>query len=359
MLVQALALILGRADFRKAYLANKYQRDSSSIRLPSHVSERHHEAFPSFFAEHVQPLVQDFETLRLQQLAVYQKRLRGLLLFFICSLLLLLWLWHSVWQHFFQFALFFAFAANAIFYSWSKKPIAEFRGGIKLAIFPKLLAYFGEDFRYSAIPTWSLNQLTGFGILPDFDRQQTEDQLDGYYQHVHFRMMEAHLLESSEDSEGRQRERTVFNGFLMLFNFNKSFAGRTVIQKDQGVLSKWFKGSSDGLERVRLEDPQFESLFDVFSTDQIEARYLLTPSFMERLLSLSKVFGGKRAAKSICCSFFNHQLLLMVDNASDRFATSSIFEQITFEHETATLFNELNEVFAVIDTLQLHNKTGV
>ena len=37
---------------------------------------------------------------------------------------------------------------------------------------------------------------------------------------------------------------------------------------------------------MKLENPDFEKTFDVYSTDQIEARYLLSPSMMERLLAL-------------------------------------------------------------------------
>ena len=33
----------------------------------------------------------------------------------------------------------------------------------------------------------------------------------------------------------------------------------------------------------------FESEFEVYSTDQVEARYLLTPRFMERVLEFSKL----------------------------------------------------------------------
>jgi hypothetical protein len=40
-------------------------------------------------------------------------------------------------------------------------------------------------------------------------------------------------------------------------------------------------------QQVALEDPRFEAVYDVWSTDQIAARALLTPAFMERLLALS------------------------------------------------------------------------
>ena len=43
----------------------------------------------------------------------------------------------------------------------------------------------------------------------------------------------------------------------------------------------FFDGSS-----VKLENPEFEKLFSVYSHDQIEARYILTPKMMENLTAL-------------------------------------------------------------------------
>jgi hypothetical protein len=41
------------------------------------------------------------------------------------------------------------------------------------------------------------------------------------------------------------------------------------------------------MEPVRLEDPRFEGQYEVYSTNQIEARALLTPAFMERFMALA------------------------------------------------------------------------
>jgi hypothetical protein len=38
------------------------------------------------------------------------------------------------------------------------------------------------------------------------------------------------------------------------------------------------------LQEVQLEDPAFAECFDVYATDQVEARYILSPAMMQRLL---------------------------------------------------------------------------
>lgn len=61
--------------------------------------------------------------------------------------------------------------------------------------------------------------------------------------------------------------------------------------KDSGWLNLFKKIGRP--ERVKLEDVSFERQFEVFSDNQIEARYLLTTAFMERMSEVKKAFQGK------------------------------------------------------------------
>ena len=44
------------------------------------------------------------------------------------------------------------------------------------------------------------------------------------------------------------------------------------------------KMAHGGRDVVKLEDPEFEKEFVVYAHDQVEARYVLSPSLMRRLL---------------------------------------------------------------------------
>ena len=68
---------------------------------------------------------------------------------------------------------------------------------------------------------------------------------------------------------------------------NKNFSGQTI------VVPKYINYNARNNEEVILEDTNFRKLNNVYSTDQIEARYLLTPSFMERIKSIGKIFAQK------------------------------------------------------------------
>lgn len=99
----------------------------------------------------------------------------------------------------------------------------------------------------------------------------------------------------------------------------------------------------------------FEKQFEVYSNNQVEARYLLTTSFMERLLRLSDLLGSNH----IQCSFYDDKLLLMVPSSYNRFETSSIYVPATFVGDINTILSEMKLIFEIIDILKLNQRIGL
>ncbi|MGH1352621.1 MAG: DUF3137 domain-containing protein, partial [Methyloligellaceae bacterium] len=95
--------------------------------------------------------------------------------------------------------------------------------------------------------------------------------------------------------------------------------------------------------------------FEVYSNSQTEARYILTPTFMEQLLKLRILF----ASDNIRCSFYNNRLLLMIPCRKDRFEPASIFQPATFIEEIKMILAEMEAIFKIIETLKLNQKNGL
>ena len=79
-------------------------------------------------------------------------------------------------------------------------------------------------------------------------------------------------------------------------------------------------GRKTGCYYAFLQGIEEENL-PVFSDDQIEARYLLTTGFMERMLRLRDLYNGK----SIRFCFEQNHLLLAIPNGRDMFEAASFF----------------------------------
>ncbi len=117
----------------------------------------------------------------------------------------------------------------------------------------------------------------------------------------------------------------VFHGLFFHLDFNKTIRGRTVVQP--AGTESWRGGSRADLTRVALEDPEFEKAFDVFSSNQVEARYILTPLLMERIVEI-----GRKTGKPIFVAFAGSSAYVAVHYGRALFepsiATSTSFESL-------------------------------
>jgi hypothetical protein len=148
-----------------------------------------------------------------------------------------------------------------------------------------------------------------YQVKPDsFDG---DDLVEGRLGDVDLRFSELvvdHVVRSREKSE----RRTAFKGLFFAADFHKDFAGFTIVRpRRPRVLGTYVSRASHAekmnaglaftehlmgtgwspkstrhgtLQKVELEDPEFAEHFDVYATDQVEARYILSPAMMQRLL---------------------------------------------------------------------------
>lgn len=135
-----------------------------------------------------------------------------------------------------------------------------------------------------------------------YDRYNGDDYVSGRIGETDLSFSELHTEYKTEsrDSKGRKTTHwhTIFRGIFFAADFHKHFAGTTYVLPDraQNLLGDWLGqglqalASSHG-EIVKLEDPRFEQAFVTYASDQQEARYILTPSLMERMLALRERFG--------------------------------------------------------------------
>lgn len=217
----------------------------------------------------------------------------------------------------------------------------------KRLIVEPVAAQFNLLFDAEPGPQNSVVDLHEAGLIPSWDRAGFEDRLDGTRNGIDFQFFEAHLEERrrTTDSKGRTRTRwvTVFRGQCLRFEFHKAFQGRTLVLRDAGILNV-FRGVR-GLEQVKLESNVFEKAFQVFSDDQVEARFLLTPDLMQRLINLEKVFHGGK----LRCAFQDGELLIAVEGG-DLFEPGSLFTPLDNPDRVRELLDDFAAIFNLIDS---------
>jgi len=225
-----------------------------------------------------------------------------------------------------------------------------FRFSIKQYLVPKVCDFAGLAF--TARPTsFPFNLFDDADFLPNHDRKVWEDGISGTHEDVSFSLVETKLQKRHRSDNGSDSWRTRWRGMFFLLEFPKPFHGRTVVTREKGAMSKLFSGKP--ADNVRLEDPRFEKLFEAYSTDQVEARYLLTPTFMERVVALASMVG-KDSPEFV---FVDNRLGIAVKSSKNRFEGGSILTPMQDRKRVDDLVLELSLIFHTIDTLQINMKT--
>ena len=119
------------------------------------------------------------------------------------------------------------------------------------------------------------------------------------------------------------------------------------------LLNNYLK--SKNLQSVKLEDLNFDKRFSVYSKDQIEARYLVTPTFMERLNNLKIKF----ATNKIKCAFFNSQILFAIPSDKDLFEFGTFYRSLRNKQKVKEFYDEIMAIYNMIDYFKLSEKTGL
>ena len=104
-----------------------------------------------------------------------------------------------------------------------------------------------------------------------------------------------------------------------------------------------------------MEDVVFEKEFEVYSQNQIEARYLLTTAFMERMLKLKELYKGKK----IQFSFQDSKVLIAINTKKNMFEPCTLLKTNLRQAQVYKVFEQFMTIFSVVDMLKLHQKIGM
>jgi hypothetical protein len=184
----------------------------------------------------------------------------------------------------------------------------------KNQVMPELLAFLFERFEY--IPRQKIaGSVLEKSLLLPYPVRTIEGE-----DFMRFKLGETMIMFCETKASNTENAR--FTGIFISASFNKYFKSATILLPSR--FSYFFQKTTQqlvsGFQIVKLEDVAFSRKFTVISTDQVEARYILTPGFMQRLLDYRK-----KIRKAASFSFVDNHLYCAIPNYKN------LFEPALFE----------------------------
>jgi len=185
------------------------------------------------------------------------------------------------------------------------------------------------------------------------------DYFEGLQNNFHGSKLKV-LQEETSSSKGKTETKIteLFNGYLFVADFNKNFQGETFVMPD---ISRSLMGEVSGelmneyihrknTQLVQLENPDFEKMFAVYSTDSVEARYILSTKLVERITTLKNTFY-----QDIYISFINNKMYVAIKSEDALFAPD-IFTRVDDETFLEKQFNYLQSLLTIPEQFDLKTK---
>lgn len=304
--------------------------------------------FRTFYEQELSPLLQPIEAKRktVKQLGLWGFLVTGLFVLFVV-------LSNGAAGAVYGVMAIMCFVAGIVIWVSYTKQNRAFRATFKEHVVRTLIRHVDADLRYEPGKCIDKRDYKASGLFQTSpDRYTGDDYLEGVHDKTSFCCSELHT-EFKVNTGKSTHWQTIFKGLFFIGDFNKHFAGRTYVWTENdpqlNFMSRIFSSFARELEKVKLESAAFERRFVVYSTDQVEARYILTPSFMERVVRLYNMQGG-----GVSLSFVHTKINVALSIKEDLFEPA-IFNANTFsrlEKFRATVLL----IYEIIDELRLNDR---
>lgn len=236
---------------------------------------------------------------------------------------------------------------------------SAFKKAFKQEVVGAVVSNYHEGFSYQAESGISKSVFKGSQLFKQgIDRYRSEDYVRGKWGKTEFDFSEVHAEYKTESGSGKNRRtqwHTIFKGVFFIADFHKEFRTRTIVLPDTAEKMFGFLGRKlqdwnfSRPDVIRLEDPDFEREFCVYGDDQVEARYILSPALMHRILLLKRKFGDK-----VFLSFLNSKVYIALSSSKNRFEPK-LREAIDM-NLVREFKQDLDVIVGIVDDLNLNTR---
>jgi len=251
--------------------------------------------------------------------------------------------------------------------AWYAKYFKGFKDGFKETIISKIVAFVHPDLIYDKGGVVPECEFAASHLFAESaDRYQGDDLVRGLIGDTAIQCSEIwvqkietirdHSKPAGASHRTRKKSYPVFNGLFFVADFNKTFNGVTVVLPDKAQKLLGDMGQAlqalnvHNGELIKLEDPEFEKMFVVYGQDQVEARYILSTSLMQRITAFQK-----KHQRPMRLSFAGNKLYVAIPFDRELFEPSLMDTLLDFSQVQA-YYDDVRLVIDIVEALNLNRR---
>ena len=255
----------------------------------------------------------------------------------------------------------------------------EFFERFKNEVMPAAVASTGEKLTYSFESTIDKELFQRTYLVDErIDKFYVEDMIEGKFGPVKFRCSEvragkmvlsakkvagevaegclAALLDmffglgdddGSNDEYDTHKYVKCFHGLLVISDFHKSFEGSVLLRPKGATVSEQVKSTHHA---VAIGDVNFDNKYDVYTTDKVLARYVLSPYLIQQIDLLDD-----HCPDALLASFLNGRMCLGLPQEKDLFE-ASFYKGVPDISAFEELVQEIEVIARVLDHLDQNTR---
>lgn len=242
----------------------------------------------------------------------------------------------------------------------------NFYAKYKSVMLPEIIKHSAKNVDYFAGNYIAQNVFESSGLFPaqTIWSYKGSDLIKGKSDKTVFEFSQLHVMRKEVRQSNGKTEVSIsdlFKGIFYTADFNKNFSGETYVVPDVarelfgGYLGESLNKSVGGVNRpetqlVYMEDVEFEKQFAVFASDQQEARYILSPSLMQKITGLKSKFNN-----DMYLAFRNGSVYIGIESMNDFFAPN-LFGNIDDYETIEKHYLLLKNMFDIAEELGLNTR---
>lgn len=218
---------------------------------------------------------------------------------------------------------------------------------------------FFDNARYMGTFGFTQHKVKEFDLYELGNEFQSEDQLTGDYQGVHFEQSDVHIWEYRRRSEN-DKFIHYFNGRMFVFDLPvKNIESVKIFNKLPMDLKQDYRIRGSEKNRVEMESVEFNQKYSVYSENAHDAFYILTPPMMERLMQMFQqyCYVTDYMCKNISFHFNGDKLYFTMECDSNAFDAGKF--PISYPDEKKKLKADIQVIIDLIEALDLIDKNAI